>query len=140
MVWIPPKGQRATIRARFADLTNNSQQGPRVRSVSNKQRKTITMPSESAVVANGTLPNPTPAKNEQVAEVDIQRAANPKQAETYSPGEEWDRHHIPPRHPQPYVIKRVKRRHHEAYNLLFGSSGSLEECIQILRAHWWPRP
>jgi hypothetical protein len=27
--------------------------------------------------------------------------------------EVWDRHHIPPRHPRKYIIKRVKRSHHE---------------------------
>jgi len=50
----------------------------------------------------------------------------------------WTIHHIPPRHPKTYVLKRVRESHHRAYHLIFGSSGSLEECIAILRAHWWP--
>jgi hypothetical protein len=50
----------------------------------------------------------------------------------------WTIHHIPPRHPKPYLLKRVRESHHRAYHLIFGSAGSLEECITILRAHWWP--
>jgi hypothetical protein len=50
----------------------------------------------------------------------------------------WTIHHIPPRHPKPYILKRVRESHHRAYHLIFGSSGSLQECMAILRAHWWP--
>ena len=54
----------------------------------------------------------------------------------------WDWHHVPPRHPSlttPVKI-RVKRKHHEAYHLLFQNAGTLEQCIEILKRDWWPPP
>lgn len=51
-------------------------------------------------------------------------------------------HHVPPRHPDPTpkIIPNLRRSHLDAYRLLFGSSRSIEECIDILKHDWWPAP
>ena len=48
------------------------------------------------------------------------------------------KHHVPPQHPQVYVVKRINAKHHRAYHMLFGASPSLEECVAILKRFWWP--
>jgi hypothetical protein len=52
--------------------------------------------------------------------------------------EVYDIHHIPPRHPRPYIRKRVSKKVHQAYHWIFGSSPSLAACIEILKRDWWP--
>lgn len=143
MVWVPTKGQRARVRARFADLTKESEHVSTASSFNKTQNaQTTAHPADRATIGASTFGT---LHNTVSVEVSAESAGgdlriNIPGAKTRSSPEEdvYDRHHIPPRHPRKYIIKRVKRSHHEAFNLLFGSSGSLEECVAILKEHWWP--
>jgi len=45
----------------------------------------------------------------------------------------------PPRHPTRYILKRVKKKRTTSTTMhCSGAAASLEECIEILRRHWWP--
>ena len=137
------------IRTRFADLALRFGQVPQPsvdghqeaicadgRAGSTKHRVSFQPDPPSAgaakkIITDGTKPNndlktPGPRQPREKA-----KPAPPKTEPT-------NIHHIPPRHPKKYVLKRVKVRHHRAYHMLFGASGSLEECIEILRRDWWP--
>ncbi len=142
MVWVPTKSQRATVRARFADLMNESElvSMPTFRvKMQNGQMATST--AGSTAIESDTLnaSQPMPA-HVNVGSATIVAKTTTRRTKNRSSRQKdvWDRHHIPPKHPGKYIIKRVKRSHHEAFNLLFGSSGSFEECVAILKEHWWP--
>jgi hypothetical protein len=50
-----------------------------------------------------------------------------------------DRHHVPPRNPDPTprFIKRKDSRHHQAYHLLFAAAKSYDDACLILWHDWW---
>jgi hypothetical protein len=146
MVWVPTKGRRAGVRARFVELmrdfqgvsvgcfeaTESGDAAPKPPKASSTSRPgtASTACRHDAVQKAATAPpkdcslHPMKAKK--------------KKPRSSKPGERWTIHHIPPRNPTPYILKRVKEHHHQAYHTIFGSAGSLEECIKILKTHWWP--
>jgi hypothetical protein len=144
MVWVPTRGQRAKIRARFSALTENSQLSPHSSSAQ------ISEPTNGG--AREAVATPIGISTLQASPILVNQAAsvgrNGKNGTAPTPQKqgpgrckeegEWDIHHIPPRHPTRYILKRVKKKHHQYYHALFGAAASLEECIEILRRHWWP--
>jgi hypothetical protein len=142
MVWVPTKGQRATVRARFADLMKESDlvSMPPFR-VKMQSGQMATSTAESTAIESDALnaSQPLPSHANVGAATNVEKTTTRRtKNRSLRQTDVWDRHHIPPKHPCKYIIKRVKRSHHEAFNLLFGSSGSFEECVAILKEHWWP--
>jgi hypothetical protein len=144
MVWVPSRGQRAGVRARFAELTRESQGGavPSSEAVAGAVLESL---SASSTTCQGSASCASDHKGVQKATSTLPkgRALQPtkaikKQQTSSNPGARLTIHHIPPKNPKPYILKRVKEHHHRAYHTIFGSSGSLEECIRILQTHWWP--
>ena len=124
--WFPTRRNRGKVRARFADLTDNlaliaATCAPRVpdASANTQSRRSVPVAQEGRKTTVSSTAN----------RPDDLRKTDPSH---------WNRHHIPPRHPQPFLLKRVLKKHHEAYHLLFGTAQSFEACVEILRQHWWP--
>lgn len=61
------------------------------------------------------------------------------QARRYQPmvNRKMTKHHVPPRSKGAQFTLDKPENVHNAYHLLFGNAGSLEECISILRRDWW---
>jgi hypothetical protein len=139
MVWAPPKGQRATIQKRFAALARDFQHANFERAIFAERA------AKSAELVPRTLPV-TPAAAELAKNTDSGRQKRntcptdtpPKKLKSWKPKAKFSVHHIPPRRAGRFILKHVNKRHHVAYHMLFGNSGSLQECIEILRQHWWP--
>jgi hypothetical protein len=132
MVWVPQKGQRATIQKRFASLARDFQDV-------NFERTRL------AVIAPRTLRvAPLASELEKNAASRLQKQntcpANirPNKMKSGKSKSKLTVHHIPPRHAGRFILKHVDERTHVAYHRIFGNSGSLRECIEILRQHWWP--
>jgi hypothetical protein len=144
MVWVPTRGQRAKIRARFSDLAEKPQLSTRPTSA--QKSESANGGAEEAVTTpmGISTPQASPMPVNDLASVARKgkkgmTPALPKNGSGSCKEEaEWDIHHIPPRHPTRYILKRVRKKHHQYYHALFGAAASLEECIEILRRHWWP--
>jgi hypothetical protein len=144
MVWVPTRGQRAKIRARFSDLAEKPQlpthptSAQKSESTNGGAAEAVATPMGiSTLQANPILVNQTASvgRNGKKGTAPIPQKKGPDPCKEEGG---WDIHHIPPRHPTRYILKRVKKKHHQYYHALFGAAASLEECIEILRRHWWP--
>ena len=139
MVWVPPKGQRATIQKRFAPLVRDFQD------VNFERTSLSELAAESAELAPGTLPvAPVAAGLMKNAASGRQKQntcpakVRPKKIKSGKSKSKLTVHHIPPRRAGRFILKYVDEQTHVAYHRIFGNSGSLRECIEILRLHWWP--
>jgi hypothetical protein len=145
MTWVPTRGQRERIRSRFAELTRAFQPMP-IPPATAPGRQTLAKhrATNSAPVSRVNLPNPSNPEPVTNSEFVRQKGKNdndldPQDAKIRSGKDqlEWNIHHVPPKHPRRYILKRVRKKHHDAYHLLFGSSPSFEACVRILKEHWW---
>ena len=140
MVWVPPRGQRATIQKRFAALVRDFQDVYFEKAIFAERA------AKSAELAPRNLPV-APAVVELVKNAASGRQkqntcpANMPHKEKSLSGKAKSKltvHHIPPRRAGRFILKYVDEQTHVAYHRIFGNSGSLRECIEILRQHWWP--
>jgi len=144
MVWVPPRKQRAQICKRFADLANTSRaakiSSTQIRSGAAESSTAEAVPSAACLNNHSTWITAKPKEPpvETLTSAQPTGEANSIVTPRRNDPEELTVHHIPPVRAQVYTRKRVTRKVHEAYHLIFGPSPTFEACLEILRRDWWP--